>query len=172
MSEIIEGEIVEGADVKKDGGVYLVVADETEEFRVALRYAARRAQANRLHLGIMRIITIDEFQHWGNVEEIMRRELREQAEKYLWSVARDVHDLTGMTPVLYIGEGDPHDVVASTIENDLTIRTLMLAGSTSSAGPGAMVSYFTGRGLHRLRIPVLVIPGNIDAAKIDRIAGL
>ena len=41
-----------------DGGVYLVVADESNEFNVALRYAARMAGNNRGRLGIAHAIDI------------------------------------------------------------------------------------------------------------------
>ncbi len=168
---VIDGEIIESRQGRRgDGGVYLVLADETEEFRVALRYAARRAQTHRAHLGILHVMTIDEFQHWGNVESIMRAELRQQAEKYIWSVAKDVHELNGIMPVLYIMEGDRHDALVKLIDEDMTIRVLMLGGGTTSAGPGPLVSYFTGKGLSRLRVPVVVVPGHLDPGKIDSIS--
>ena len=153
-----------------DGGVYLVVADETDEFRVALRYAARRAQTHRAHVGILHVLTIDDFQHWGNVENIMRQELREQAEKFVWSIAKEVNELNGMVPVLYIREGDVHDALVKLVDEDMTIRVVMLGGGTTSAGPGPMVTYFTGKGLSRMRVPVVVVPGHLDSQKIDAIS--
>ncbi len=167
---IIDAEIVPRQGRRGDGGVYLVLADETEEFRIALRYAARRAQTHRAHLGILHVVSVDEFQHWGNVENIMKQELREQAEKYIWSVARDVHELNGTIPALYIKEGNRQDALVNLINEDMTIRVLMLGGGTTSAGPGPMVSYFTGKGLARLRIPVVVVPGHLDPQKVDAIS--
>jgi len=150
-----------------DGGVYLVVADEKEEFGAALRYAARRAEAGRAHVGILHIIEIDDFQHWSNVENKIRRELREQAEKQIWAHAGIVNDLNGERPVLYIREGVREDVIVDVINEDEDIRALILGGAEHASGPGSLVSYFTGKGLARLRIPVVIVPGHLDMQNID-----
>jgi nucleotide-binding universal stress UspA family protein len=152
-----------------DGGIYLVVADDSDEFAVALRYAARMARSNRGHLGILNVLNINDVQQWENVEAMMRREMREQAEKFIWSVAKKVNDLNGMIPALYVLEGVHDDVLINLINNDSSIRMLILGGGTSATGPGPLVSYFTGKGLGRLRIPVLVVPGHLDQQKIDAI---
>ncbi len=152
-----------------DGGVYLMVADSSEEFSVALRYAARRAEIGRGHVGILDIINVDDIQHWSNVEARMRKELREEAEKNLWNLSKTVYELNGLRPVLYIGEGRRTDVIVDTINADENIRMLILAGGTQASGPGPLVQHFTGKGLSRLRVPVLVVPGHIEMQKIDGI---
>ena len=152
-----------------DGGVYLVVADESNEFNVALRYAARMAGNNRGRLGIAHAIDIGDVQQWNNVESMMRRELREQAEKYIWSAAKKANDIDGIIPALYIGEGPHNDVLVDLVNGDPAIRMLVLGGGVSGGGPGPLVSYFTGKGLGRLKIPVLVVPGHLEPQKIDAI---
>lgn len=165
-------EIIEKRQGRRgDGGVYLVVADETPEFVVALRYAARMAQANRGHVGIIQIMNIDDFQHWGSVEEMMRKEMRDQAEKFIWGFAKSINELNGLTPVLYVAEGNRHDVLVELINQDTTIRLLVLGGGTGGSGPGALVQHFTGKGLGRLRVPVVVVPGNLTGDTIDAITG-
>lgn len=151
---------------KSDGGVYLVVADESEEFGVALSYAVRCAQAGRAHVGILHIIDTGDFQHWGNVEAIMRKELRAEAEKRVWAVAKEVQDLSGLCPALYIAEGKRTEAVAAVIDGDDHIRMLILGGGTGAAGPGPLVQYFTGKGLGRLRVPVTVVPAHSETRKI------
>lgn len=153
-----------------DGGIYLVVVDDHEDFSMTLRYAARRAEANRAHIGLIRVISLDDFVHWQNVEAIMMKELREQAEKFLWNVAKEVHALNGLFPALYIAEGDPIEALIRTVNDDTTIRLLMLGGRGSGADHGPLVSYFTGRGLHKLRVPLVLVPGNLDPEKVDSIA--
>ncbi len=153
-----------------DGGVYLVVADESDEFGVALRYASRIAKANRGHLGILSIMNIDDVQEWEKVEAMMRREMRQQAEKFIWSVAHRANELNGSIPALYVQEGPPDEVLVNLISADPSIRMLILGGGTGGSGPGPLVSYFTGKGLGRLRIPVLVVPGHLDPQKIDAIS--
>lgn len=153
-----------------DGGVFLVVAEETEEFHLALRYAARRAEALRAHVGILHVINIDDFQHWGNVEAMMRKEMRAEAEKQIWTHAKAVNDMNGLWPVMYIREGARTDVIVDLIDEDHYIRALVLGGAEQASGPGPLVSYFTGKGLAKLRVPVLVVPGHLDTEKIDNIA--
>lgn len=173
VQNIIDAELVETPPEKKpgnrrgDGGVYLVMSDDTPEFQIALRYAAQLARSNRGHIGILHVSNIDDFQHWGSVEERMRREMREQAEKFIWNVARTVNELNGIFPVLYITEGTRTETLLDTINKDDTIRLLVLGGGVSAGGPGALVSYFTGKGLGKLRVPVVVVPGHLAPEAVD-----
>lgn len=150
-----------------DGGTYLIVADESAEFDIALRYAARMAVARRGHVGIVHIIDIDEFQHWGTVENKMLREMREQAEKFVWGVAKKVYDLTGQIPSIYVEDGKRNDALIEIINRDSMIMQLILGAGTSAGGPGPMVSYFTGKGMGRLRVPVVIVPGHLEPQAID-----
>ncbi len=152
-----------------DGGLYLALASESEEGLLALRYAARMAEMNRGHLLILHMIHVDDFQHWSNVEEMMRKELREEAEKFLWNMAKRVNDINGQIPALCIAEGKSSDVLIDLINEETAIKMLILGGGVSAGGPGPLVSYFTGKGLSRLRVPVVVVPGHLDAQKIDAI---
>ena len=73
VRDVEYGDMPEGrAGRRGDGGVYLVVADETDEFGVALRYAARMARANRGHLGILSILNIEDVQEWEKVEAMTK----------------------------------------------------------------------------------------------------
>jgi hypothetical protein len=166
---------VEGQDVapvskpgrRGDGGTYLIVADESDEFDVAMRYAAYIANARRGHVGIIHVIDIDDFQHWGTVESQMRREMREQAEKFVWAVAKKINDLTGQTPSVYIEEGKRNDVLIDIINRDIMIVNMVLGVSAGAGGPGPMVGYFTGKGMSRLRVPVVLVPGHLEPQAID-----
>ena len=169
---IIDADIVseERQGRRNDGGVYLVVADETPEFIVALRYAAGLARANRGHIAILQVINIDDFQHWGSVEERMRRELREQAEKFVWNTAKAVNDLNGMLPAIYVEEGERNEVLLTVINREDNVKMLVLGAGTQSGGPGALVSHFTGKGLAKLRVPVLVVPGHLEPETLDALS--
>lgn len=158
-----------GSHRRGDGGIYLVVADNTEEFGVALRYGALLAKSNRGHLAILQTIDHGDVQHWGNVEDMMKKELREQAEKTVGSVASRAEEISGVIPSVYIRDGGTADAIIEVINEDAAIRMLILGGGTNPAGPGPLVSYFTGKGLGRLRIPVVVVPGHLDPQKIDAI---
>lgn len=161
---IIDVEPVTKPGRKGDGGTYLVVADDSPEFGIALRYAARAAQSRRGHVGIIHVIEMDEFQQWGMVEARMRAELRQQAEQYIWSAAKTINELTGERPSLYITEGSRNDALAKAIAEDSQVVTLVL-GAGGSNDP--LVSYFTGKGIGAIAVPVLVVPGHLEPEAID-----
>ena len=154
---------------KGDGGVYMVVVDDTPEFELALRYAARMAYNRRGHVALLQIIDVEEFQDWGNVEAMLRKELREKAEQSIWEAARKVYDLTGQLSVLYIGEGEARQAVIETINGDDSLVQLVLGGGTGAKGPGALINYLVMKGLGDLRIPAVIVPGNLDTTRIDAI---
>jgi hypothetical protein len=153
-----------------DGGVYLVISDDSPEFEVALRYAAQQAHVNRGHVAVLHVISIDDFQHWSSIEERMRKELREQAEKHIWNTAKRINEMNNMLPAMYIGEGERTQVILDLIDGDKMIRSLILGGSSHHSGPGALISYFTGKGLNKLRVPVIVVPGHYGEDTDDAIA--
>jgi hypothetical protein len=91
----------------------------------------------------------------------MKKELREQAEKYIWNVAKTVNETNGMMPSLYIAEGERHEALINTIEKDSKVVQLILGGHMEGGSPGPLVSYIMGKGLGRLRVPVVLIPGHL-----------
>lgn len=145
---------------KGDGGTYLVVADDSDEFRLALQYACKAATGHRAHVGILKILDDSEFQHWGAIEEKIKREQRMQAETYIWTVAGLANEVGGVIPSVYFTEGDPHDALIKTINGDQNIVKLVLGGR-GGGSPGALVSYCVGKGLERLRVPVVIVPGHL-----------
>lgn len=159
MAEIIDADIVEKTGRRGDGGTYLVVADDSDEFKAALTFACKAAKDFRAHIGILRIIEDQDFQDWGAVESRMKKELREASEKYLWTVAKIVND-AGLIPSVYIAEGDPGEAVIKIIDGDENIIRLILGGRTDGS-PGPLVSFCVGKGLSRLKVPVVVVPGNL-----------
>lgn len=152
-----------------DGGCYLVIADGSEEFQIAAYYAARVATARRGSIAIAHITDMNDFMHWGKVEALIQRDLRLRAEKELWQAAKEVNEEHGLFPSLYIKEGQMVDKILEIIEEEKNIRALILAGSNNSNNPGPLVTYFSGKGMGRLRIPVIIVPGHLDKAAINAI---
>lgn len=145
---------------KSDGGTYLVVADDSEDFQTALRFACVQAKANRARVGILKIIEDQDFQHWGAVENKVKREMREAAEKYIWTAAKTANDLNGCIPSLYFAEGEPGDAVMKTIEGDDHIIRLIL-GNRAGHSPGPLISYCLGKGLERMQVPLVIVPAHL-----------
>lgn len=150
-------------------GVFLLVADKSDDFLVALHYAERFSQYSSIHIGLVYIIEGQDFLHWGNIEERLRQEQRKEAEQYLFDVAADVNAITGKKPAFYILEGDKSESIVQLINEDKTIKMLVLGGDTHGSAPGPLVSYFAGKGLGQLRVPLTVVPNHLTKEEIDNI---
>jgi hypothetical protein len=152
-----------------DGGTYLVIADNSDEYAIGAHYAARLANARKAKIAIAKIIDLNEFMHWGRVEELVRHDMRLQAEKDLWHAAKAIHDTHGLFPCLHIAEGQQTDKIIEIIETNRNIRALILSGSSTTGNPGPLVTHFSGKGMSNLRIPVVIVPGHLDKAAINAI---
>lgn len=154
-------EIQETESDKTQRTVFLVIADDSEGFDVALRYASSLARVRNFHVGIIFVLDVDEFQHWGGVETLMREELREQAEKFLRKAARKVFDQYKIKPVYYIRDGNKAEQVKKLIESDPSIRAIVLAAGSGKSGQDHLLAHFFDQGLSKLNVPLLVVPEHL-----------
>lgn len=146
---------------------FLVVVDDTPECRKALRFAWRRAQRTGAGVTLLRVIDPVDFQHWLSVEERMREEAREEAEELLQKLAAEVQQQSTILPELVVREGAVRDAVVKLIDEDKTIRILVLGAGTGSEGPGPLVTQLAGKMSGALRVPVTVVPGNLSDEQLD-----
>jgi nucleotide-binding universal stress UspA family protein len=150
--------------------VFLVVVDETEEMKVALRFACQRARRTGGRVALLYVIEPAEFQHWMAVEDLMREEARSEGEQLLQRLAAQVNELVGTIPVLYVREGNVRDELFKLLDEEPRISILVLGANTGSRGPGPLVSALTGNMIGKLRIPVTVVPGNLADDEIDSVS--
>ena len=146
---------------------FLVVVDDTEEMRAALRYACRRARATGGRVALLRVIAPAEFQHFAAIGRLMSDEARADAEKLLQRLGGEVQQISGELPVIHVREGDPRDELLALIDQEPSISILVLAAGTGADGPGPLVSALTGRLIGKLRIPVTIVPGSLTDRLID-----
>lgn len=147
--------------------IFLVVVDATEEMRLALRFACRRAQHTGGRIALLYVTQPADFQHWAAVAEKMREEEREEAERVLNGLAADVNELTGLMPVLYVREGNPSDEIVKLIAEEPDISILVLGAGTDKKGPGPLVSSLAGKMSGQFPVPITVVPGNLTIEEID-----
>jgi nucleotide-binding universal stress UspA family protein len=146
---------------------FLVVVDKTEECRVAVRFASRRAKHTGGRVTLLCVAQPADFQQWRGVESIMRAEAREEAERLIYAAAKEVNELSGIVCELVIDESRPTEALLELIKSDKDISILVLASSTAKEGPGPLVSMFAS-GVQA--IPVTIVPGNLSDAAIDALA--
>jgi nucleotide-binding universal stress UspA family protein len=147
--------------------VFLVVVDETEEMRNALRYACRRAQHTSGRVALLLVTEPAEFQHWLGVGRVMEEEARALAEQRIQVLAAEVFAQTGRMSVLHLREGNRADELVKLLQEDPTISLLVLATASGASGPGPLVTFLLGNLGRRVRIPVTLVPGELSVEEID-----
>jgi hypothetical protein len=150
--------------------VFLVVVDETEEHRLAVHYAARRAAHTGGRLALLYVVEPAELQQWMAIEELARAERREAAEELLQRLCEEIAPIAGSMPMVYIREGRRRDELLALIAEEPTISILVLAAGTGPEGPGPLVSYLAGKPAARLRIPITIIPGGLTLDEVDALS--
>lgn len=146
---------------------FLVIADDTPEFKIVLRLAALRAARVGGMLVMLRIIPPAEFQHWVSVRDIMEEEAMEESREMMNIFAAEAKRLTGLDCEKIIRKGEPGDVITKYIAEDKDIHLLVL-GANVEGDPGPLVKAFREELLNVLHMPVLVVPGNMTDGEIDK----
>ncbi|MCF4165426.1 universal stress protein [Zavarzinia compransoris] len=167
-----EAPLPEGGETRRIDTMrkFLVVVDNTPESRLALRYAARRALKTKGMVALLYVIEPSDMPQWLGMRQIMREEAREEAEAILHDLADDVHKIAGLIPELIIREGVRKEELLSLIDEDPSIRILVLGAGTGSEGPGPLVSALAGQLSGGLRVPITLVPGKLSPNEVDDIA--
>jgi nucleotide-binding universal stress UspA family protein len=145
---------------------YLVVIDQSDESRVALRFAALRASHVGARVALVHVIAPPEFMQWGAVQEAMAAEAREEATALLASLADEAEALSGVRPATLILEGEAAPVIFDHVRGDVTVRALVL-GAASRGAPGPLISFFTGERAGQLPCVVIIVPGGLEQERLE-----
>jgi nucleotide-binding universal stress UspA family protein len=148
---------------------YLVVIDEHEEARVALRFAARRAAKTGGSVEILALIAPPEFVQWGGVQAAMEEEARLRAEALVAQAAGELIDETGLRPAITVRQGDPIAVVRGLLQDRPDTAALVL-GTAASGAPRLLVQHFAGVAAGTMPCPVMLVPGSLSDEALDRLS--
>jgi len=149
--------------------IFLVVVDETEEMRVALRYAALRAFHTGGRVALLSVIEPPGAQQFAAIEQRMLEERREAAEQLLAKLTAEVKETCGGMPVVYIREGRRRDAFFALLDEEPSISVVVLASGTGQEGPGPLIAALMGR-TGQLRVPITIVPGGLSDEQIAALA--
>jgi nucleotide-binding universal stress UspA family protein len=150
--------------------IFLVVIDETEEMRVALQFAARRAAHTGGRVALLHVIEPSDLKEWISVETLVREERREEAERLVEKLSAEVTDISGAMPVVHIREGRRSDELLALIDEEPSISILVLAAGTGAEGPGPLITTLVGKMSGRMRVPITIVPGSLTDEQIAALA--
>jgi nucleotide-binding universal stress UspA family protein len=144
---------------------YLVVIDETEEARAALRFAARRAARTGGTVEILSVIPRQEFVQWGGVQAAIEEEARLRAEAAVLEASGAIVEEAGLRPSITVKMGDPVKAVTELLKEREAIDALVL-GAAVEGGPGPLISHFTEIA-GKLPCPLMIVPGHLSDEALD-----
>ncbi|PTQ08197.1 universal stress protein [Sphingomonas oleivorans] len=145
---------------------YLVVIDDSDEARVALRFAARRAAKTGGAVQIVALVPPAEFVQWGGVQAAMEEEAQLRAEALVTQVAGELIEETGLRPSITVRQGEPVAVVREILKASPGVAALVL-GAPATGGPGPLVSHFAGAEAGQMPCPVMIVPGSMSDEALD-----
>ncbi|SNS59725.1 Nucleotide-binding universal stress protein, UspA family [Sphingomonas laterariae] len=148
---------------------YLVVIDDNDESRVALRFAARRAAKTGGAVEIVALIPPPEFVQWGGVQAAMEEEARLRADALVAQAAGELIEETGLRPSITVKVGEPVASVRNMLAERPDTAALVL-GAAATGAPGPLVAHFSGQDAGKLPCPVMIIPGSLSDEALDRLS--
>lgn len=143
--------------------VYLIVVDESEEYRAALSYAALFAQMSHARLAVLSVVTSEgsAFMPWSGVSERMEAAQKHQAQETL-DMTKHYLAQRGVACDVYLREGNPIEAVKQLLIDLPQVGALILAANTEGNDPGPLVTHFSGVGLTGLSVPLTIVPSHIN----------
>ena len=148
--------------------VYLVVMDETDEAKKAVRFASRRAAKTDGTLHILALVPQQNFNAFGSVQATIEQEAKERAEVLATSAAGNIFEEGGKMPQIAVRVGGGQNVIRDYLKDHGEIAALVL-GAAAEGNPGPLVTHFTGMS-GSLPCPVYIVPGNLSNEEIDALA--
>ncbi|QFT77907.1 universal stress protein [Erythrobacter sp. THAF29] len=144
---------------------FLVVTDDSEESRAALRFAARRAAAVDGAVHILALVPQQNFNAFGTVQATIEQEARDRAEMLAHAVAGNLLAESGIMPTISVKIGNGQKIVSEFLDTHDEVAALIL-GAAKGGSPGPLVTHFSSHA-GELPCPLYIIPANYDEKDSD-----
>jgi len=144
---------------------FLVIIDESDEARAALRFAARRAVQVGGAVHLLALVTQQNFSAFGGVQATIEQEARDRAEMLAHGVAGNLLAESGVLPTISVKIGNGPKLVTEFLEKHREVAALVL-GAAKGSSPGPLVTHFAAQA-GSLPCPLYVIPFGYDEKSSD-----
>ncbi|MBN8553177.1 MAG: universal stress protein [Caulobacterales bacterium] len=151
---------------------FLVVADDSAEFRAALSYAAQRARSTGGRVSLLKVLAPSTNDYFAGVREEIEAEMRKEGEALLVRLGADAEARSGAKPEFLIEVGETREALKRVVAADPEIKILVLAAAVGGRGPGPLVTALAkeGSGFWGRKLPVTVVPGDLSDEEIEALA--
>ena len=148
---------------------YLVVVDDSEEARVALRFAARRAAKTDGRVEVLGLVEPQDFVQFGGVQAAIEEEQRARIAGVVSGAVGEILDESGIESHILVQKGDPSKTLRDYIGQREDVSALVL-GAAPSGNPGPIVGNFCGNDAGLLPCPVMLIPGSLSDERLEQLS--
>jgi len=148
----------------------LVYIDDGQYSKVALKFACAKAANSKHPVEMLYVLEPMDLVGLTGVEEVMRKERREKAEKVLTKLAAEAHAFAGLTPSLIVREGSLEEQILGALNADEDIGVLILGESTDAKISNKMVAWLVTHACGELQVPIMVVPGGFTEQQIIELA--
>lgn len=149
---------------------YLVCVDDTDVSRMALRFACFKGKKRGILIDILHVTEKQDLQALGSVAEKMAQEQREHAEQLMQELAQEAYECAGITPSLWIKEGDPSDEILDLAISDPDINMLVLGVNPGSKSGNRVINWVTSKAGEKLLVPVMLVPATLTDQQMKELA--
>ena len=148
---------------------FLVCVDDSEECKIALKFACMRAKNTKGAVVLLYVIEPQDLMHFVGVENIMKSEAYAKADEILKSLKSEVDINFGLNIECKIEKGHKFDKIVDFINQDDTISILVLGAAPEGKGTNDLVQRFSMARTTSIHIPLTVVPGNLTDEELKRI---
>ena len=149
---------------------FLIVIDESKELEKAIYFAANRAIHTDGKLSLLYIVDPAVNAQWSRIENLIEQEATSEAKKLCRIWSQKIKSRFGIESEVIIKMGDRCEELLKLVQEDTSIRFLVLASSANNEEPGPLIKALTGKKIKNLSIPMVIIPGSLSEKDIDLIA--
>ncbi|NJR20390.1 MAG: universal stress protein [Hyphomonadaceae bacterium] len=109
---------------------------------------------------------------WASMGEAMRDRLRLEALDDLQRLSDVAWSASAASPELVVKEGTLETQIRAFIDETASVKTLLLAASTSRGGPGPLVSAALrgGFGFGQRAVAIMIVPAGLSDQELDDLA--
>jgi nucleotide-binding universal stress UspA family protein len=148
--------------------VYLVIMDATDEARVALRFASRRAVKTDGAVHILALAPQPDFVAFGGIQATMEAEARQNAQDLAEQAASDLAAQGAAAPLIAVRQGEGVKVIREYLAQHPEVAALVL-GAAPDGDPGPLVAHYS-QASGQLACPVFIVPGGLSDSELDRLS--
>ena len=148
---------------------FLVCVDDSEECKVALKFACMRAKNTEGSVLMLYVIEPQDLMHFAGVENIMETEAYAKANEVLNDLKQQAQAKFGLNVDCRIEKGKKYDKIVDLVKEDETISILVLGAAPEGKGSNELVRRFSVELTSSILIPLTVVPGNLSEEELLKI---